>query len=147
MPRQKKPTPERRQALARDLLDGQADLLTLLDRHGLDPEQVRDWMADTADTESLRSLVQLADLQAQLMLSRFRLSAVMRLIALANDDDPKQREPARRACVDLLKAQLDATATKQVSTKTREPDPHAPDLRALLFGDLPDAAKGRAKPA
>ncbi|MEM0915529.1 MAG: hypothetical protein AAGK09_13075 [Planctomycetota bacterium] len=135
MPRHKPPTLDRRHALARDLLDGDADLITLLDRHGMNPEQVRAWLTDTGDADSLRSLVQLADLQAQLMLSRFRLSAVMRLIALANDDDPKQREPARRACVDLLKAQLDAGPTRAKPHKAGD-DVHGPDLRELLFGDL-----------
>lgn len=144
MSTRQRPTPQERRQLSRELLDGQADLFTLLDRHGLAPEQVKDWLADTDDVESLRSLVQLADLQAQLMLSRFRLSVVARLVALANDEDPKQREPARRACVDLLKARLDAAPA---GPNRNEPvhDESGPDLRTLLYGDLPDGAPAEAE--
>lgn len=146
MPRSKCPLVETRKKLARDLLDSQTDLITLLDRHGLDAEQVRAWLNGTEDAESLRSLVTLADLQAQLMLSRYRLTAVMRLIALATDDDPKQREPARRACVDLLKAQLDETP-KQRPIATPDRDTNAIDLRQLLFGDLDESASRTASTA
>jgi len=130
-------SPRRRAALSRDLVDARDDLVTLIDRHGLSVGDIRDWLDQTHDADDLRAVVELADLQAQLMLSRYRLSAVLRLIGLATDEDPKHREPARRACVDLLKARLDELKPKQSTNTTPDEDEPA-DLRQLFFGDHND---------
>jgi hypothetical protein len=58
--------------------------------------------------DTVRVLAQLSDVRAQMLLSRFRAHAAMQLAQIATTEEPT--ELTRKACVDLLKADLHAFA-------------------------------------
>ena len=96
--------PERPRSLIEDLIAAQHDLLSLAREHGLDFQALSAWANDPANAACLRGLCLLADMQAQLLVSRYRVHAASRLIRLTGDESPD--DLARRACVDLLKLDL-----------------------------------------
>jgi hypothetical protein len=98
-----------RDALIADVFEARRDLPDLASQHGLRPEQLADWVHDPPTRRTLAGLCLLADLQTQLMLSRYRQVAVTELIKQASggdEDRPVSAEQARKACVELLKADL-----------------------------------------
>ena len=90
--------------LIEDVLGARHDVLELAEAHGLKPDELAAWANDTDTQRLLRGLCDLADLQTQFLLSRYRLLAASRLIRLATQEG--EGESARKACVDLLKADL-----------------------------------------
>ena len=96
----------RRRKLLRDLMLAQHDLGELADRHRLKPEELARWIDEPINRRCLSSLCLLADLQTQLLLSRYRLLAASRLIRLATDEETEKPDVARRACFDLLRLDL-----------------------------------------
>lgn len=103
----KKINAERREQLIQDILAAQQDLVALGERHGLSADDLAGWVAEPETQKTLGGLCLLADLQTQILLSRYRLVAAGRLIRLAAEDGSSDsREVARRACVDLLKLDL-----------------------------------------
>ena len=112
-------------ALFRDIFEARHDLAGLAESHRLPPEALAAWIERDANRAVLQGLCTLADLQTQLMLSRFRQLAVNELIRQATggtpaqgDDEPGQPvspEQARKACVDLLRADLKTTGTARAS--------------------------------
>lgn len=68
--------------------------------------------------DRLRHLSQLADQRAQLLLSHYRATIIARLISIATEGDPG--EPARKACVDLIKANLNVFHTNNDASTTSE---------------------------
>ena len=111
--------PRRREALVRDILTAEHDLVTLLSTHDLEPRQVADWIAETDNRQLLLRLCALADIQTQLLLSRYRAVAADRLLRLATleQGDAKEAEIARRACVDLIRLDL-----KRAEESSAQPD-------------------------
>jgi hypothetical protein len=107
-PRKLGPTRTRR--LIRDLVAAEHDLFELARRHRLLPDDLAVWVSDAANQQTLAGLCMLADLQTQVLLSRYRLLAAGRLIRLATaeeaDPSSSANDTARRACVDLLKMGL-----------------------------------------
>ncbi len=98
---------KRRRALIADLIAAQGDLMSLGEKHALEPDEMAAWVSDPDNQRTLSGLCVLADLQTQILLSRYRLLAASRLIKLATEDDPEHSpDVARRACVDLLKLEL-----------------------------------------
>ncbi|MEX2672545.1 MAG: hypothetical protein WD294_10585 [Phycisphaeraceae bacterium] len=77
-------------------------------------EELAKWAGQQRTMHALKGLRLVADMQTQLILSRYRLTAAARLVQLANQDD--SGELARKACVDLLKTELTFT-----TTETEEP--------------------------
>ncbi|MAE61811.1 MAG: hypothetical protein CMJ49_10710 [Planctomycetaceae bacterium] len=86
------------------IYEADADPRTLAETQGLSLLELAQSAADPAMRRALHGLRLLADLQAQLLVSRYRVMAAARLVALANTEDGG--EVARKACVDLLKLNL-----------------------------------------
>lgn len=94
-------------AMLRDIFEAKHDLSGLCEQYSLSPEQLSAWASDAEHRTVLQGLCVLADLQTQLMLSRYRQLAVGELIRQATGEDEKvSPEQARKACVDLLRADL-----------------------------------------
>lgn len=121
---------QQREQLIEALFSARRDVLDLAAEHRLTPEQLAAWAAREDNRRCLANLCALADLQSQLLLARYRVVAANRLIRLATDeaDDAKRADVARRACVDLLRAEVRPDAP--------EPDEDASDseLRRLMYG-------------
>lgn len=140
----------RRERLVADILAGEHDVLTLGERHKLKPDKLAAWVIDPENHRVLRGLCVLADMQTQLVLSRYRRLAAGRLIRLATDEgDEKAAEVARKACVDLLRLDMkraDAVAAGSVQAGESEPgesgadfglegeDGSGDELSRLLYG-------------
>ena len=123
---------KKRAALIHDLIHADLDLTTLHSEYGLSPDSLSQWVQDETNHRCLSGLCVLADIQTQLLLSRYRLIAAGRLIDMATnppEDSKSGLDTSRRACVDLLKLEL-PRADIDVKFTT-------PDLDAL-----PDAGLG-----
>jgi len=98
---------ERVRRLITDILEAQQDPVSLAEDHGMRPDELAQWINEPTVLRCLKGLCLLADLQTQWMLSRYRVHAASRLIALATQEE--KADVARRACVDLLKMELKRT--------------------------------------
>lgn len=142
MPR--KISSKRRAALIRDLINADFDLTALHSKYALSPDSLSQWIQDESNHRCLAGLCVLADLQTQLLLSRYRLIAAGRLIDLATQqaaDNKAGLDNARRACVDLLKlemkrADIDTDFTSPMIDT--EQDSGIDSLRRLLYQEAED---------
>ena len=142
MPR--KISAKRRAALINDLINAKFDLTDLHNKYALSPDSLSQWIQDENNHRCLAGLCALADLQTQLLLSRYRLIAAGKLFDLATnqpEDEKSGLENARRACVDLLKlemkrADIDAEFAAPVLTHTT--DTGIDSLRRLLYDGSSD---------
>lgn len=98
-------TKAKRDRLIADIMSAEHDVVALARTHELTPDQLAEWAAGEDNRRCLGGLCVLADIQTQLLLSRYRLLAATRLIKLATDEEGSG-DIARRACVDLLKLDL-----------------------------------------
>lgn len=91
-----------------ELVGGKEDLVEWGKRHGMTVEELSGWILEDENRRILRGICVLADMQTQVMLSRFRLAAAEKLFALAmsREEGKESVDVARRACVDLLKMEL-----------------------------------------
>lgn len=108
----------RRSALLADVFEARRDLSGLAEEHRLSPDDLAEWIGREENQRCLTGLCLLADLQTQLMLSRYRQVAVTELIKQASGEGSDDAsgggsggagvsiEQSRKACVDLLKADL-----------------------------------------
>ena len=118
---------DRSRQMIEDLVFTQCDVPEFARRHKLHPEQLSEWIGKPENQRVLANLCMLADLQTQMLLSRFRLAAAIQLGHLANpqkddknpDAEPPDRDLIRRACVDLLKLEL--RRASQVSGEGDDP--------------------------
>jgi hypothetical protein len=92
---------QRRRALVRALQAEHVDLDALAERLGLDLEALGRLGEQAETTATLRSLRRLMDWQAELFLSRCRLHAATRLLALC--EQASSEETARKAATELRK--------------------------------------------
>ena len=147
----KKWTRQKRRELIADVFEARRDLSGLAEAHRLSPADLAAWVGEPEVQRCLTGLCLLADLQTQLMLSRYRQVAVGELIKQASgggdDGSAVSVEQARKACVDLLKADLkraDLTATLPKHGEGGEGGEGAGDelalLREALFGNTEPAA-------
>lgn len=88
-----------------DLVSGRKDILALGVDHELSERMLSQWIQSATNVQFLAGLIRLADMQTQLLISRYRSHAVTRLASIVSDDKEKT-ETARRASVDLLKLDL-----------------------------------------
>lgn len=123
----KRVTAAQRRRLIEDIVSARHDLLALAEAHELSPQQLGAWISEPANYRLLAGLCVLADVQTQILLSRYRLVAAGRLIKLATEEG--EGDMARRACVDLLKLDL-KRAGGEVMT-AGEDDDTLPDPETL----------------
>lgn len=137
--------------LIQDMLHAEHDVLALSQRYRLRPSDLAAWAAEPEHHRVLRGLCVLADLQTQLVLSRYRRLAAGRLIRLATEEgDEKTAEVARKACVDLLRADMKradalpeaalAAAKALGRVGCAEDGGVAGDLRSLFYEEGDDEA-------
>lgn len=103
------------------LLEGESDVQALAKAVGVSVEKLAGWAERPEARRRLSGLRWLADMQAQMILSRYRVTAAARLVQLAGQQE--DAELARKACVELLKADLAGRAGRD----TGEPDRNAGD--------------------
>ena len=101
----------------------------LADSFDLSLADLADWIERPGRRELLERLIRLSDLRAQLLLSRYRANAALQLIAIASSEKPT--EISRKACVDLIKADLQPVELGEPKTDASEP-PAAPSEEAIL---------------
>jgi hypothetical protein len=90
--------------LLRKVYEAREDPRELAESMGLSLAELAAWAGAPGTVAALKGLRALADMQTQLILSRYRLTAAAKLLALADQED--SGELARKACVDLLKLDL-----------------------------------------
>lgn len=149
---------KKRDELIADVFEARRDLSGLAEAHQLSPDALADWIAEEENQKCLAGLCLLADLQTQLMLSRYRQVAVTELIKQAssgasggasgggNDESGISVEQSRKACVDLLKADLKraelgsslAAASVSAADDERSAMQEVASIRAALFGEGED---------
>jgi transposase-like protein len=123
-----------RTAIIQDIFTANHDVVALAEAHGLTPDQLAQWIGDAANQQCLSGLCVLADLQTQLMLSRYRLVAVTKLIQQATQQEDVSAEQARKACADLLKLDLTRLGFDDVVDEASG-DSTMQQLQKLLYGD------------
>lgn len=121
---------KKRSEMIRDIIEAQHDLTGLARAHDLSPDQMAAWIDEPANRRVLRGLCVLADLQTQVLLSRYRMLAVTRLIKLATSEG--EGDIARRACVDLLRADLKRADGADEPEDQQRQDASA--LREAIYG-------------
>ncbi len=94
-----------KEGLIRDILHAEHDMISLAKKYKLSPERLSQWIRESDNHQTLTGLCVIADIQTQLLLSRYRLVAAGRLIKLATDEGGGD-DVIRRSCVDLLKLDL-----------------------------------------
>ena len=130
---------KRRAALINDLINADFDLTELHEKYRLTPDHLSQWIMEETNRRCLAGLCVLADLQTQLLLSRYRLVAAGRLIELATDSSGETKaelDASRRACVDLLKLDLKRADLKSVKDPAELEGiaQSTESLRKLLYG-------------
>ena len=76
----------------------------LAEKLGLTLTELAKWASEPKHARVLENLARLADIRAQMLVSEYRASAAIRLIEIATDSEGG--EVSRKACVDLLRADL-----------------------------------------
>lgn len=141
-------SPKRMLDLVNDLCDFRVDIPALMVKHGLDREDLAKWMQTKHTQNTLNGLCMLADYQAQLMASQYRVAALSRLVELATEKQDidsesdaalvrsktAHRELMRKACVDLLNANMERMDPITRETATDEEQPIAA-LREQLHAE------------
>ncbi|GAB4194768.1 MAG: hypothetical protein Kow00105_08990 [Phycisphaeraceae bacterium] len=110
----------KRSELINDLIHAEFDLTVIQSKYGLTPDTLAQWVQDETNLRCLTGLCLLADLQTQILLSRYRLIAAGKLYELATsqpDDSKSAQDVARRACVDLLKLDLPRAGMTEKSSR------------------------------
>jgi len=134
---------KRRRRLIQDIMTSKHDLVALGETHHLSPDDLANWIADPENHRALSGLCVLADLQTQILLSRYRLLAAGQLIELATGDGKKEAsDVSRRACVDLLKLDLKRANFEEAGRGIQQDAQSEADaeisemthLRELLYG-------------
>ncbi len=143
---------KKRAALIHDLIHADFDLTTLHSKYSLSPDSLSQWVQDETNHRCLAGLCVLADIQTQLLLSRYRLIAAGRLIDMATnppDDSKTGVDASRRACVDLLKLELpraDVDSKFKPATLDTIPDDGLNALHSLLNQTDPEATSSEHTP-
>jgi len=111
---------KRRVNLVNDLCDFRVDIEALIAKHGISRVQLASWMQAKETQATLAGLCMVAEYQAQLMASQLRITALTRLTELVTQKEEMEsetdsallrsrtsaREMTRKACVDLLRADM-----------------------------------------
>jgi hypothetical protein len=97
------------EALLRTLLarlaEGAPLLSELAQEMGLTLPELGEWAARPGNQAAILALTRLSDWRGQMIVSRFRAEAAIRLVQLATGSEAND-ETVRKACVDVLRAQV-----------------------------------------
>jgi hypothetical protein len=85
-----------------------------------------------ATMQTLEGLARLQDVRAQMLLSKYRANVAMHLLAIASAKEPT--ELSRKACVDMLKTDLNVFAHGDDGNSSADASatPAVPDEKAIL---------------
>jgi len=130
-------TKARQSQLIGDIFEASHDVVALAEAHSLSPAELAEWIAEPANQHCLSGLCVLADMQTQLMLSRYRLVAVTKLIQQATQQEEVSPEQARKACADLLKLDLKRAGSLEIAdAEASASEALSPEqLRQMLYGE------------
>lgn len=124
--------------LIEQLVHGERSPSELADEHEISLERLAKWSSDPANARVLAALSHLSDIRTQMLLSRYRANAAVQLINIATASQPT--ELSRKACVDLLKADLKVFRRDDEQVLEQAVDEHV-IIRALEdLGREPDDA-------
>mgnify|MGYP006293194881 CR=1 FL=1 len=110
------------------MMDGRLDPAEMANELGLSLEQMAEAGTEAATLRTLLRLAGLADLRARMVVSRFRMEAAARLVQMATEGEAT--ELARKACVDLLRLDLDAHELEAGGATARSGDEPPADAEA-----------------
>jgi len=135
----------RRRCISRTLSNELVEKLSLGDtaptqlahEHNVPLTRLARWATEPATVRVLEGLAHLAEVRAQMLLSRYRANAAIQLITIATADEPT--ELSRKACVDLLKADL-----RVFDRAERDDAPAAAINEQTIINALEDLAKESA---
>ena len=113
--------------LLEQLVQGKLSPAQLAEQLDLSLTDLAKWASDPKHARVLESLARLADVRAQMLVSEYRASAAIRLIEIATDSEGG--EVSRKACVDLLRADLGVFQREQT---IEDQAPSQPSEEAIL---------------
>jgi hypothetical protein len=96
----------RHDGLISRMVDADCSPAELAAELGLTLADLAAWASDAHNIRALEILARLADIRAQLVVSKYRANAAAQLIQIATASN--QSDLSRKACVDLLEADLGA---------------------------------------
>lgn len=112
------------------IVAGERSPQQLADGAGMSLDELADWFGSPVNADRLRRLAMLADLRTQMLVSQYRAAAAVRLLEIASNG--KDVEPARKACVDLLRTSFASMETADRGAElTQPPVSEAAILEAL----------------
>lgn len=116
--------------LATRLVSAESTAAELAAAVGMTLMELAEWVAEPANARAVESLARLTQLRQRLLLERLREAAALRLYAIASSDDAG--ELARRACVDLLRADIPAPVRPVAGEEESPATCGAPSEEAIL---------------
>ncbi|TVQ53437.1 MAG: hypothetical protein EA377_07950 [Phycisphaerales bacterium] len=118
-----------RRELIEQLAEGRLTPIELARQNRIALEAIAQWAARPEQYETLAGLVRLADTRAQMIVSEYRANAAAKLIEIATRDDGG--EVARKACVDLLRTNLNILPIEPADREEHRSGPRAPSEQAI----------------
>lgn len=91
---------------------------------GLSLRELATWSAEPEHAKVIEALARLSDLRAQMLLSQYRANAAVQLIGIASSSEPN--ELSRKACVDLLNANMTNVFRLPDEARSAPPSPFGP---------------------
>lgn len=121
---------EREAALLLRIYEAECDPQELAESAEMSLEELSRWAGRERTVRALRGLRLVADMQVQLLVSRYRLNAAAKLVSLSGQKE--NLELARKASVDLLKADLKLPEVNEAAAGEAEQDKPVVDEEKLL---------------
>lgn len=90
--------------LVNSLATSTLDPAELAQQFGMSLQDLAAWSSRPESMRALGNLIHLTDVRARILLSQHRTQAMLRLMEIATASEPS--DLSRKACVDLLKAEL-----------------------------------------
>lgn len=115
--------------LLEQLVQGKLSPAQLAEQLDLSLTDLAKWASEPKHARVLESLARLADVRAQMLVSEYRASAAIRLIEIATDSEGG--EVSRKACVDLLRADL-GVFQQAKDQSNEDQSPAQPSEEAIL---------------
>jgi len=119
--------------LTEQLLQSDEDLQTMADRLDMSLAELVDAGSDANAVAAMHRLCELADLRTQVVLSRYRLTVAARLLRMTDTESQDAgNELSRRACVELLRAELPRAARTTERRDDRDLDNAIDHIEAMM---------------